>query len=405
MPKVSIIIPVYNTEKYLDKCIQTLTNQTLQDIEIIFVDDGSTDNSLEIINFYAEKDNRIIVLTQNHKKQGAARNYGIKIAKGEYIGFVDSDDWVQSDMFEKLYNTALKNDTDITMCSSATFDENKQEFIPYTYNTLDVFKESFLDRTFTPDETYGFLFNISVSPCNKIFKRNFLENKQLYFPENIYYEDNIFFYNCWLKAHRINLLNESLYIYRKFSTTSTCSGNDKNKLDVFKMLDATKPILIKNNVYTILKSNFYRHKYHTLKNWYNNITDKKIKTIFYIKMLFNMPTAALSSIINRDELILYFKLYMNKREKIIFWGASNFLKQFLKKHKIKNKNILGIVDRNKDVQGSMIENLKIFAPEDINKLKPDKIIITIINYNLESKKYIEEFLAKNYKEHCLLELL
>lgn len=96
---------------------------------------------------------------------------------------------------------------------------------------------------------------------------------------------------------------------------------------------------------------------------------------------------------------------MNKREKIIFWGASNFLKQFLKKHKIKNKNILGIVDRNKDVQGSMIENLKIFAPEDINKLKPDKIIITIINYNLESKKYIEEFLAKNYKEHCLLELL
>ena len=128
MPKVSIIIPVFNAEKYLEKCLDSLVNQTLEDIEIICIDDGSTDNSLEILKTYEQKDKRIKVLQQTNKKQGAARNYGIREAIGEYIGFVDSDDWAELDMFEKLYNKAISTDSDITMCKVIDYNENTKTY-------------------------------------------------------------------------------------------------------------------------------------------------------------------------------------------------------------------------------------------------------------------------------------
>lgn len=112
-PKVSIIMPVYNVEKYLKKCLNSLINQTLDDIEIICVNDGSTDNSDKILQEFAQKDSRIKILTQSNKGQSVARNLAIENANGEYLGFVDSDDWVDLDYFEKLYNIAIKYDCDI----------------------------------------------------------------------------------------------------------------------------------------------------------------------------------------------------------------------------------------------------------------------------------------------------
>ena len=101
--KVSIIIPVYNVEKYLQKCLESLVNQTLKEIEIICINDGSTDKSEEILKIFAQKDDRIIVVNKENEGQSVARNVGIKLAKGEFLGFVDSDDWVDLDFFEKLY--------------------------------------------------------------------------------------------------------------------------------------------------------------------------------------------------------------------------------------------------------------------------------------------------------------
>ena len=115
MCKISVIIPVYNVEKYLKKCLDSICNQTLQDIEIICVDDGSSDSSLEILRQYEAKDSRVKVLTQSNQKQGAARNNGISIAKGEYLGFIDSDDWIDLDYYEQLYNSAKTFDCDIAI--------------------------------------------------------------------------------------------------------------------------------------------------------------------------------------------------------------------------------------------------------------------------------------------------
>lgn len=116
-PKVSIVVPIYNVEAYLSRCLDSILSQTLQDIEVIAVNDGSTDASGEILDQYASKDTRIIVI---HKKNGgvsAARNDGIQLVKGEYIGFVDPDDWIDHDMYEALYHSAVEEKADIVMCT------------------------------------------------------------------------------------------------------------------------------------------------------------------------------------------------------------------------------------------------------------------------------------------------
>ena len=113
MAKISIIIPVYNVKKFLNKCLKSIVNQTFTDLEIICINDGSTDKSLSILNSFAQKDNRIIVINQSNQGQSCARNAGLAIATGEYTGFVDSDDWIDLDFYEKLYTAAEKYNADI----------------------------------------------------------------------------------------------------------------------------------------------------------------------------------------------------------------------------------------------------------------------------------------------------
>ncbi len=400
MVKISIIVPVYNTAKYLDKCIQTLIKQTLEDIEIIFIDDGSEDGSAEILKNYAKNDKRISILNQNHKRQGAARNYGLSIAQGEYIGFVDSDDWVELDMFDQ----AKETDSDIVMCSMNTFEDGTNKIIVNTYNTLDIFNQKFFENSFTPQDTLNFIFNISVSPCNKIYRKSLIVKNNIKFPENIYFEDNAFFFKSWLNAQKISLLNQKLYQYRK-STAST-TKSDKNKLDIFKTLDLTKNILEENNYYNRLKTDYLRYKSASLQYWFSSIQNKSIKLLFFIKLLMEMPTVALLPILIKiKELKLLLILLFDKKNKIILWGASNFLANFLKKHKIHNTNILGIVDRNENKNDSELNGLTIYSPNKVKELSPNRIVVSIINFSIESKRYIEQYLKENNIKDCKLELL
>jgi len=128
VPKISVIIPIYNSEKYLKKCLDSVIKQTLKDIEIICIDDGSTDNSKEILREYAKKDKRIVILEQKNKYAGIARNNGIKIAKGEYIHFLDSDDWLRSkNAYKYLYKQMVKKNVDVIFFQFAKVDMNTGE--------------------------------------------------------------------------------------------------------------------------------------------------------------------------------------------------------------------------------------------------------------------------------------
>jgi glycosyltransferase involved in cell wall biosynthesis len=171
VPKISVIIPVYNAEKYLRQCLDSVVNQTLKDIEIICINDGSTDNSLQILNEYASKDRRIIVINQNNSGIGAARNSGLKVAQGHYIGFVDSDDWVDLTYYETLYNEAIKNNADLVRTSYFYEYKNHQE------------KEKFLSglfqrKIFKKESLYLTVNEHTVIIWNAIYRRKYLfENK------------------------------------------------------------------------------------------------------------------------------------------------------------------------------------------------------------------------------------
>ena len=184
-PLISVIVPVYNVEDYLRKCLDSIVNQTYKNLEIILIDDGSTDNSGIICDEYAAKDNRIRVI---HKANGGlsdARNAGLKIAKGEYIGFVDSDDYIAEDMYEFLYNFAVKNNLDVAMCSSCDVYEKEIKKTKYFKTIILEDKEKIIKNLFL-NEVDG----AAVSVCDKLFNKQII--KKCKFVLGKTYEDAFF---------------------------------------------------------------------------------------------------------------------------------------------------------------------------------------------------------------------
>ena len=215
-PKISIIVPVYNVEKYLNKCLNSLINQTFKDIEIILINDGSTDNSEKIIKEYMKKDKRIILLSKENGGQGSARNVGIRNSKGEFIMFVDSDDYVDLSICEKLYNNSIMNNSEIVFCNYTMVNENYEiiQNVSKSVTKQDIIKQ--------------FMINES-GPCCKIIKAEILKKNELYFPIIKAYED-IGIVPAWaLFASKISFVNENLYYYliRQGSTMNQVKYNEK----------------------------------------------------------------------------------------------------------------------------------------------------------------------------------
>ena len=198
MPKVSVIIPVYNTEKYLRKCLNSVCNQTLSDIEIICIDDCSTDNSLNILKEYSSKDERIkLIEFKENKGAAVARNTGIDEAKGEYIGFIDSDDYPETELFyEHLYNNAKEKDADI---SKGAYKDSETGYIDETINAKILENKN----------------NFCSTYCSAIFRNDFIKGNSIKFPELRDMEDPVFAFNCALKANKVEIVPECNLIITK----------------------------------------------------------------------------------------------------------------------------------------------------------------------------------------------
>ena len=289
---MSVIIPVYNSARYLEQCLDSLINQTLQNIEIICVNDGSTDESLSILNRYKNQDNRIKVFNQDNKGQSAARNLGIKYSHGEYIGFLDSDDYADRTMFEKLYTAAKQNCSDVVMCSVHILNEKTGAITPNDpYFGLKIFEEQkdadvFFNGVFSYEQCRNFLFRICVVPWNKLIKTDFLKKNNIKFAEGLSFEDNIFSLELLLKAGRISLVNEPLPYYRFGSEYSLTYGtNDNSKLDLFEVFNKMEEVLKKNMVFDMFEAYFFNHKKNTLLYWYKKLNDPNVKDLYKKKLL------------------------------------------------------------------------------------------------------------------------
>jgi glycosyltransferase involved in cell wall biosynthesis len=228
MIKVSVIVPIYNVAKFLEKCLYTLVNQTLKEIEIICVNDGSTDHCEEIISRHASKDSRIIVVNQENQGLSVARNNGIAIARGEYIGLVDSDDWVDLNYFEKLYDVAKKYDADISCCGFSRVYPSSRSREKVSITSENVY-ESTQDKyrvTNTPRMCYVF---------NKIYRRSVLDALNLRFQSGVYFEDVAFTIRALFFMKKLATTPETRYYYRA-NENSIMRGEktDKKQYDLMQ---------------------------------------------------------------------------------------------------------------------------------------------------------------------------
>lgn len=218
MDKISIVVPIYNVEKYLRKCIDSILNQTYHNLEIILVNDGSTDSSGDICNEYKNKDERIVVIHQENKGMSSARNAGIEIATGQYIGFVDSDDYIEKDMYERLFQNIIDYNADIAICGFV-FEENNKIVSKNFTNNVEVFdKATALEELLKDRKIHSYVWN-------KLFKRELWNDAK--FKLGVAFEDIDIMYKLFKKANKIIYINSLEYYYVQRSTSIMHVHNSK----------------------------------------------------------------------------------------------------------------------------------------------------------------------------------
>lgn len=241
MTYLSIIIPVYNTERFLAECIESCLklNKTINDFEIILVDDGSTDKSLSICNYYKNINTNIKVLSQENQKQGAARNYGLSVAEGSYIWFVDSDDLVQIEGFAKIIKE-LKNEVYDVICFNGKEISVDGEVLK-NFNRFDKYLTQHKFSLISSKGNYN-----SCSPLY-LFKSSFLEKNNLKFLPNIFFEDNEFFLRIFDSRPKTIVFEDSFYTIRLSLNSTTRTSKYERFFDIFNTIDTILSIRKKQN--------------------------------------------------------------------------------------------------------------------------------------------------------------
>lgn len=242
MIKVSVIVPIYNVGRFLPQCLDSLCAQSLKDIEIICINDGSTDDSLDILNEYAAKDSRIIVINQANSGQSAARNKGLEAAQGEFIGFVDSDDWIDSAYYEKLYQAAKAFQADIACCGSTYIGKTKNKSM-LTYKNHQTAEDLTAKFKLFDIPRYNYIWN-------KIYHRDLFKSKESRFREGIVYEDMIWMPQMALKCTKAVSVPEVNYFYRynENSTVNTTKLDPKKEQDYKQARQFQNDFIMSNKI-------------------------------------------------------------------------------------------------------------------------------------------------------------
>jgi glycosyltransferase involved in cell wall biosynthesis len=323
-PKISVIIPIYNSKKYLNECLNNILNQTLKEIEIICINDGSTDNSLELIQQIIEKDYRVKIINQINKGVSEARNIGVKYAKGEFLFFLDSDDYLDNNCLYELYYKVNKYNLDILFFEKEDLNDNTN--LTKQKNEKSLRKKNTIDKIYKGIDLFIKMEKekYNISPCLQIIKKEFYKKINFNFIQGILFEGRMLFLTLILQAERTCYINKPYYKYRIYS--NSMNKTESNIIQLYSYIIIYSEILkLTEKISLTEESKIYILK--DIRNLENNI----------LQIYSNNKNDTLKSILT-EKLTIYQNIQFNK---IIEFKTLKNLREYLKKNKKRIKLIIG----------------------------------------------------------------
>ncbi|AWX32308.1 glycosyltransferase [Methanosphaera sp. BMS] len=278
--KISIIIPIYNKEKYLDKCLQSILSQSFKDYEVICVDDGSTDLSLTILNEYADENSKFKVFSKTNEGPGSTRNYGLKKANGEYVLFLDADDYINNDTLDSLYNTAHNNNSDLVLFNATEHYKNKtNDRIYHIHVDENTDLENF---TFDYNNNINLVMNGYHIVCTKLHRLDFIKEHKLKFSNSGEFEDVLFHIKSMIYAKRVSYNPKKFYQYNRKNEDSRQNNSIKTDKSfvLFDIYEEVYKFLQKENLFNKLEINYYKFVINESLNIYNSIKEEYKEELF-----------------------------------------------------------------------------------------------------------------------------
>lgn len=394
LKKVSVIVPVYNVEKYLAECLESILSQDLKGIEVICVNDGSTDNSINILNDYARKDNRMVIVSQKNSGLAEARNQGLKVANGEYVCFVDSDDKLAENALTTLYNTAIEK-----AAQMVTFEVSLQ----YDFDVKDSKKG--IDRYYTKSKDYTGNYTgkelfvqmmRNADYCDSAWlifaKRNWLIDNEIDFYPHIYFEDVLFSLKCYMKADFCYHLSENLYIYRirENSIMQSKASIDKVYSCIVNLEKLFEVLITEQNVEEEFKEMLVKYMRLVVMNLHIIEAKRQEKDNFerfnYIDK-FIYDSLFIGGILHPDERIILHGIIKNVEDSsgVYLYGAGKIgklLGEFLLKKNLINK-VKGYIVTSKEGQEDYCLNMPVYTFSEVDI--GDELVILSVGREIQQQ--------------------
>lgn len=297
MVEISVILPVYNSENYLKVCLDSLLNQSFNDIEILCIDDGSSDGSLDILKDYEKTDDRITVISQENMGVAKTRNNALDLVKGNYVYFMDSDDYLDKNAFKKLHDNITSNNSDFCIMKAIFVNDDGEYKFPAFELDKEFDKVNFNNFTFTYKDIKSHVLNDLFAPWLKLYSVKFLKSGDDFtFPEIKSYSDAPFHVKTMLMASRISFVPEYLYYYRENDDSLVHSSS--NTINFFKLSDIIEEYLVNNNFFDEFREEFDAFKFVKLV-YYMGFTDSEE---YYLKAKHELSKLENSSLIEEKDI-------------------------------------------------------------------------------------------------------
>lgn len=373
--QISVIIPVYNAEPFLEEALDSIINQNFKDIELICVNDGSTDKSLDILKRFAMADSRVKIINQENCGCGASRNRALDEASGEYIYFFDPDDYILPKTFDKLYKNATRNCSDLVLFKIARFNEGQS--INYSVPGFDfenIFKDSdFNNFTFDYHDVKSYVMNRSFAPWTKLYRKEFLdEYDDFRFPLNVAFDDTPFHIKSMLRASKISFIPEFFYHYR-FNPNSV-NNTSSNGVDIFKICDIVEDFLKTEGFYDEFIDEFKLFKIKQITNYINSTgTDEYFNLAKHEFLQMNIENLKISEeLLNKFNFILKsdsYKEYCYYEDINLLNEEKKYLTNKNRKLKKKNKELSKELKSLKKFNSSILKSRSWKLTKHLRKIK------------------------------------